>query len=162
MAVEGGLVLAPDGTGAESVSTAEAAVRIADRIAGQGGIVGRGVIVSVIAVRRVESARRARRRARFEKGTYLAVGRVVGRRQRRVVIVDHFAQCRLGRGGAVTSATAMHGVRLLLLLLLLVLDDVAGRQRHRLVDRRHQNRFGVGGLFLRQQFRIVLQPEKKK
>ena len=54
------LLLAPHGTGPVSVTTAEAAVRIPGRIVGHCRVGGRGVIVAVIAVGRVESVGRAR------------------------------------------------------------------------------------------------------
>lgn len=138
------LLLAPHGAGAVSVATAEAAVRISgERVIAD--------VVAVVAVRRVESVGRAGRRAGFEEGAD-----IVGRRV--TVVIDHFAKRSLGRRGAVpsSSASAIDSVRLLLLLML---DNVARRQCHCLVHCRHQNGLGVSGLFLRKQFRVLLQSE---
>ncbi len=137
------LLLAPHGSGAVSVATAEAAVRISgERVIAD--------VVAVVAVRRVESVGRTGRWASFEEGADIV-------RRRVTVVIDHFAKRSLGRRGAVSSsASAIDSVRLLLLLML---DNVARRQCHCLVHCRHQNGLGVSGLFLRKQFRVLLQSE---
>ena len=115
------------------------AAETAVRVAGKSAVVAVGIDAGdAVGRRRARGRRRRRRRVRLEQGN---VGRVV---------VHHFAQRRLGRGAAADAAAERTAVADAA-----ARHHIGGRQRHRLVDGRHQDRLGVRRLLLRQQFRVI-------